>query len=230
MALLCSAFYWEGPTQWALRGGTVDFTILGRVGQVIFFVVLVAVLGIGCVCASGVWAARFAKRTNNTLNSLAAFLKRDEETRLGEQTERSFPLWFCYVASCCGCCGLSGLCKPRREGEQSWRENLNAVMRVLTCWLVPVFYEGDNPPTTWGWWLRDQGSWLLCRGCSVVPALARQTKAYAPTSSEREAAEEKEALQGEWKGQTTAQIQAVFNQHAEAEVARGRARMCGEQK
>ena len=225
VALLCSAFWWEGPTQWALRGGTVEFTILGRVGQVIFFVVLVAVLGIGCVCASGVWAARFAKRTNTTLNSLAAFLKRDEEARLGDQTERSFPLWMCYVASCCGCCGLSGLCTPRREGEQSSRGKINAVMRVLTCWLVPVFYDDGNPPTTWGWWLRDQVSWIACRGCGVVPELARQPKQYEPTASERAAEEEKEMLKGEWKGQTTEQIQAVFNQHAAAEVARGRARM-----
>ena len=224
VAVLCSAFWWDGPTQWALRGGTVEFTILGRVGQVIFFIIMAAVLGVCFVCAGGLWTARFFKRTNATLNSLAAFLKRDEEARLGERRERSLPLWLCYVASCCGCCGLSGLCTPRREGEPGWRDYFNAAMRVLTCWLVPRYYEGE-PPTTWSWYLRDWASWLACRGCGLFTACRKQPEQYAPTASERAAVEERERLQGGWQGKSTAQIQAVMRAHVEAEAARGRARV-----
>jgi hypothetical protein len=226
VALLCSAFWWEGPTQWALRGGTVDFTILGRVGQVVFFAVLGFIIVGLCFCASVLAGVRFAQYTTVTLVKLRAYLDRDEIERRGKRRERSCVqstlLWF----SCYGCCGVfKGLCSAGYENGPTWRDRLRGAMRLFTCWLVPRHYEDGSPPTTWRWWARDWLSWLTCRGCGVVPELAREPKEYAPTESERAAEEEKEMLQGEWKGKSPAQIQAVFRQHAAAEVARGRARM-----
>ena len=85
--------------------------------------------------------------------------------------------------------------------------------------------EEGAPPTTWAWYLRNWASWLACRGCGgLVPELARHEEEYALTEQEVEVAEAREATQGEWVGFSKPQIQAVFRQHAAAEVARGRAR------
>ena len=58
-----------------------------------------------------------------------------------------------------------------------------------------------------------------------MPELAKREEQYALTQQEVEVAEAREALQGEWKGLSKAQIQAVVRAHVEAEAARGRARV-----
>lgn len=171
---VCAWFWWDGPIFWWLRGNELTGGILTQSLLGVWIIGIFLLVGLCCTLACCCAARLFVRTVLDTLRRLRGLLDRDEIARRGARVEATLPQVICLYGTCyggCFCC--PSLCLPRRENDVSTRGWLRRLLWLATCKLLPVLRPKDEPlGPTWREWVWDWLSWLLCRGCGLLPSMA----------------------------------------------------------
>lgn len=189
--VFCYLFNLQGAVWYFfLTGNTHQMTVLSWAVVVVISGILTLLGALCCVGAFAIATARAGQFTVGVLKKADEFFDQQEEEDRGVRRKQSFPAFVCQWITCYGCCGFfAWMCRPGRVKDPTWTDRIKGLFYNLTCRTIPQLKpnqeEWGGPRLTWGDRFHECYSWLMCRGCGVVPALETRIPQEQPEQQPR---------------------------------------------